>query len=63
MAVDLNQLRTTLIESQRRNETIPANPARQVVIDREGNVIMGDDALPGAGTTLVPQDVFARGCP
>lgn len=59
MSVDLNKLRSTLEESQRRNDTLPDDPSRQVVIDREGNIILGGDSGTVTGRTLVPQDIFA----
>lgn len=59
MPVDLNQLRHTLLESQRAGESLPAIPSRQIVVDRDGNVIMGTDAKPDMPVTVVPQEIFA----
>ena len=59
MAVDLNALREAVLNNQNRNDVLPNNPARQVVVDREGNVKMGSDVKPGEVTTQVPQETFA----
>jgi len=59
MAVDLNALRNAVIANQTRNDPMPRNPANQVVVDRDGNVKMGDAIKPGEVTTQVPQETFA----
>lgn len=59
MPVDLNQLRHTLLESQRMGESLPATPSRQIVVDRDGNVILGTDAKHDTPVTVVPQEIFA----
>jgi hypothetical protein len=59
MAVDLNALRAAVIANQNRGDTLPTNPANQVVVDRDGNVKMGTEAKPGEVTTQVPQETFA----
>lgn len=59
MPVDLNALRNAVIANQTRNDPMPRNPSNQVVVDRDGNVKMGDSIKPGEVTTQVPQEVFA----
>lgn len=59
MAVDLNALRNAVLANQNRNDPTPRDPANQVVVDRDGNVKMGDATKPGEVTTQVPQEVFA----
>ena len=59
MAVDLNALREAVLSNQNRNDVLPNNPSRQVVVDREGNVKMGSEVNPGEVTTQVPQETFA----
>ena len=59
MAIDLNALRDVVRQNQANQETRPAEPARQVVVDREGNVKLGNDASAHEQTTQVPQETFA----
>ncbi len=59
MAVDLNALRAAVIANQSRKDALPMNPSNQVVVDRNGNVLMSLDARPGDVITQVPQEVFA----
>ncbi len=60
MPVDLNHLRTVVLQNQRNNQALPADPNMQVVVDRDGNVIMGNQVRPGERTTQIPQETFAR---
>lgn len=59
MAIDLNGLRNLVHESQKNSQTNPADPARQIVVDREGRVRMGNEVRPGEQVTQVQQDTFA----
>ncbi len=59
MPVDLNQLRSVVLHNQKNNQTLPSDPNMQVVVDREGNVIMGNQVRPGERTTQIPQETFA----
>lgn len=59
MPVDLNALRNAVLNNQNRNDALPSNPSKQVVVDREGNVKIGTDVQPGEVTTQVPQETFA----
>jgi len=59
MPVDLNALRQAVLNNQNNGDTLPNNPARQVVVDKEGNVKMGSDVRPGEVITQVPQETFA----
>ncbi len=61
MAVDLNALRSVVINNQRNNLALPTDPSKQVVVDKEGKVLMGDQVRPGEQTTQVPQETFAAG--
>lgn len=60
MAVDLNQLRDMVLENQRNSTSLPSNPNRQVLVNKDGWIITAADARPGELTTLVPQETFAR---
>jgi hypothetical protein len=60
MPVDLNALRNAVLNNQNRNDALPSNPSKQVVVDREGNVKIGTDVQPGEVTTQVPQETFAH---
>ncbi len=59
MAIDLNALRDVVRQNQANQQARPAEPARQVVVDREGNVKLGNDASAHEQTTQVPQETFA----
>lgn len=59
MAIDLNGLRNLVHESQKSSQTNPADPARQIVVDREGRVRMGHQVGSGEQVTQVQQDTFA----
>lgn len=59
MSVDLNALRAVVIANQNRGEVLPNDPSKQVVVDREGKVLLGGDIRPGEITTQVPQETFA----
>ncbi len=58
MTIDLNALREVNKQNQAAQETRPEDPARQIVVDREGNVKFGSQAK-GEQTTQVPQETFA----
>jgi hypothetical protein len=60
MPVDLNALRNAVLNNQNRNDALPSNPSKQVVVDREGNVKIGTNVQPGEVTTQVPQETFAH---
>ena len=60
MTIDLNALRQVIKQNQATQETRPDDPARQIVVDREGNVKFGSQAQ-GEQTTQVPQETFAAG--
>lgn len=59
MAVDLNKLREAILQNQNRQSALPSDPSRQVVVDKNGNVLMGTQAQPGQLVTQVPQETFA----
>lgn len=59
MAIDLNALRDVVRQNQANRDVRPDDPSRQVVVDREGNVKLGDEAAAGEQTTQVPQETFA----
>ena len=59
MAIDLNALRSVVIENQRNNRSLPSDPSKQVVVDKEGKVLFGDQARNDDVTTQVPQETFA----
>ena len=59
MPVDLNQLRAAVIANQHRGTVLPANPAEQVVVDKDGNVKIGNEVRSGDVITQVPQETFA----
>ena len=59
MAVDLNRLRAAIIQNQNQGSTLPSDPNRQVVVDKNGNVLMGNQVQPGQQVTQVPQETFA----
>jgi hypothetical protein len=61
MPVDLNALRQAVLANQNRGDNLPTNPDSQVVVDKDGNVKMGNTVRPGEITTQVPQETFARG--
>lgn len=58
MSIDLNALREVIRQNQEARINRPDNPARQIVVDREGNVKFGSQAA-GEQTTQVPQETFA----
>jgi hypothetical protein len=59
MAVDLNKLREAILQNQNRQSTLPSDPSKQVVVDKNGNVLMGTQVQPGQLVTQVPQETFA----
>lgn len=59
MAVDLNRLRAAILENQRQSTALPTDPSRQVVVDKNGTVLMGNEIRPGQQVTQVPQETFA----
>jgi len=58
MPIDLNALRQVIKQNQADQEARPEDPARQIVVDRDGNVKFGSQAT-GEQTTQVPQETFA----
>ena len=58
MTIDLNALRQVIKQNQAAQDARPDDPARQIVVDREGNVKFGSQAA-GQPTTQVPQETFA----
>ena len=59
MAVDLNRLREAILQNQNQRATLPTEPSRQVVVDKNGSVLMGNQVQPGQQVTQVPQETFA----
>lgn len=59
MAVDLNRLREAILQNQNQRVTQPTEPSRQVVVDKNGSVLMGNQVQPGQQVTQVPQETFA----
>lgn len=57
--IDLNKLRDVVRQNQSSGTAQPADPARQVHVDREGNVRFGDESTNAGPTTQVPQETFA----
>lgn len=58
-AIDVNKLREAIRENQNRQTALPSDPSRQVVVDKNGNVLMGTQVQPGQLVTQVPQETFA----
>ena len=59
MALDLNALRETLDRNLGKSNSLPTEPRRQIVVDNDGNIKMGNQIQPGEQTTQVPQETFA----
>lgn len=59
MAVDLNRLRTTVLQNQAQGVALPTDPSRQVVVGKEGQIYLGDQAPKEERMTQVPQETFA----
>lgn len=57
MTIDLNALRQVIKDQQTAQVARPDDPARQIVVDRDGNMKFGSEAA-GQPTTQVPQEVF-----
>lgn len=55
---DLNRLRDLVRQNQRTGDVRPNDPNKQVTVDREGNLHVGN-APGGQPTSKVPQEVFA----
>jgi len=57
--VDLNELRTRVLQNQRRGQELPQVVQEKVLVTRQGKIVMGQE--PGAGRELaeVHQGVFA----
>jgi len=60
MALDLNTLREVIQANQANQRTLPTEPSQQVVVDKEGRVMLGNQTGDAQQTTQVPQEVFAR---
>ena len=60
MALDLNTLREVIQANQANQRTLPTEPSQQVVVDKEGRVMLGNQAGDTQQTTQVPQEIFAR---
>jgi hypothetical protein len=60
-AVDLNQLRQTVLANQRRGEDLPASRENKLYVNRQGSIVLGGQVPPGQELLLseVPQAVFA----
>lgn len=59
MAIDLNALRDVVRQNQANQDQHPQDPARQVVVDKEGNVRFGNQVSGNERATRVPQETFA----
>jgi hypothetical protein len=59
MAIDLNRLRDVVHKNQQSAQARPADPAKQVVVDRAGSIHMRNELRPGEQVTEVQQDTFA----
>jgi len=59
--LDLNALRETILRNQSAGRALPDQPAQQVLVDREGCIVLTDHADRGEERTLsvVHQGVFA----
>ena len=60
MNIDLNALREVIISNQTTGNTLPADPKKQVVVDREGKVRLGSDVREGEVVTQLQQGKFAQ---
>jgi hypothetical protein len=58
-AIDVNKLREAIRQNQNLHTALPSDPSRQVVVDKNGNVLMGSQVQPGQLVTQVPQETFA----
>jgi hypothetical protein len=58
MAIDLNALRQVIRQNQSKQDANPSDPARQIVVDGNGNVKFGTQSQ-GEAVTVVPQETFA----
>lgn len=58
-SVDLNLLRATVLANQSRPESAAPDPNAMVVVDRNGNLVMGPDVEPNQQVSRVPNGVFA----
>lgn len=59
MAVDVNALRSAVLQNMNRGDRLPTDPSRQVVVDKDGKVLLGDQIQHGQPVTQVPQETFA----
>jgi hypothetical protein len=59
MALDLNRIRQLSLQNMSAGQAKPAEPAKQIVVDRNGNVKTGDSVAAGEAVTQVPQETFA----
>ena len=55
----LDDLRDAVTKAQEEGNVLPNNPAQQVVVDRDGNIKMGDQLKPREIVTEVQTDIFA----
>lgn len=59
MALDLNRIRELSLENMSQGNTKPSEPAKQIVVDKNGNIKTGDETRRGESVTQVPQETFA----
>ena len=59
MSVDVNALRAAVLQNMNRGDALPTDPSRQVIVDKQGRVLMGTQVQPGQQVTHVPQEIFA----
>jgi hypothetical protein len=57
---DLNELRRRVLGNQNAGDVRPTDPAKAVIVDREGKIRNGSEPAGSAGpATVVPQETFA----
>lgn len=57
--IDLNQLRITVLQNQQQGENLPSSPARNVFVDSEGSISVGNPGGQQQNLSRVPQSTFA----
>lgn len=57
--LDLNELRSRLVNNQSSGDISPSNPNKAVVVGKNGNVQLGDQVASDEAVTAVQQDTFA----
>jgi hypothetical protein len=60
-AVSLDELRAAVLQNQARGTATPETPSQQVLVDRDGKIVMGDEVSSDQRRRLsvMPQEIFA----